>query len=183
MKAGKDWILDKISSKFAFPGMCQEKSFIPLDIWKAGPATTDLVESAHWNSYLEGVGCSLTSGVEKAEHVDQLRLTSAQTYMATGIYSSNTPTDGLHTKRESKRLAREDKQIDMQNEKLSKAHKRVEKAVTQLQKIPSSNVAAVTRAEQMVHKAEACYRKVANQAEVIAQKAQGSGSVNLTLPI
>ncbi|KAJ3718511.1 hypothetical protein C8R42DRAFT_554160, partial [Lentinula raphanica] len=73
-KAGKDWILDKISSKFAFPGMCQEKSFIPLDIWKAGPATTDLVESAHWNSYLEGVGCSLTSGVEKAEHVDQLRL-------------------------------------------------------------------------------------------------------------
>ncbi|KAJ3964422.1 hypothetical protein EV361DRAFT_812152, partial [Lentinula raphanica] len=77
-KAGKDWILDKMASKFAFPGMCQQRSFIPLDIWKAGPATTDLVESAHWNSYLEGVGCSLTSGVEKAEHVDRLRLASAQ---------------------------------------------------------------------------------------------------------
>ncbi|KAJ3753462.1 hypothetical protein EV360DRAFT_27014, partial [Lentinula raphanica] len=65
-----DWVADKISSKFAFEAMCQAKSFIPLDVWKAGPATTDLVESAHWSVYLEGIGCSLTSAVEKGEHVD-----------------------------------------------------------------------------------------------------------------
>ncbi|KAJ3819979.1 hypothetical protein F5880DRAFT_1488795 [Lentinula raphanica] len=76
-----DWVADKISSKFAFEAMCQAKSFIPLDVWKAGPATTDLVESAHWSVYLEGIGCSLTSAVEKGEHVDRLRLQSSQVVM------------------------------------------------------------------------------------------------------
>ncbi|KAE9385374.1 hypothetical protein BT96DRAFT_840775 [Gymnopus androsaceus JB14] len=76
-KAGRDWVADKTSSKFAFEAMCQEKSFIPLDIWKAGPATTNLVESAHWSVYLEGLQCSLTSAVEKGEHVDRLRMSSS----------------------------------------------------------------------------------------------------------
>ncbi|KAJ3776815.1 hypothetical protein FB446DRAFT_624011, partial [Lentinula raphanica] len=65
-----DWIADKISSKFAFEAMCQQKSFIPLDIWQAGPATTNLVESAHWNIYLEGLECSLLNAVTKGEYLD-----------------------------------------------------------------------------------------------------------------
>ncbi|KAJ7499533.1 hypothetical protein FB451DRAFT_1162004 [Mycena latifolia] len=33
-----DWICDKESCKFAFAGLCWEKSFIPLAIWQAGEA-------------------------------------------------------------------------------------------------------------------------------------------------
>ncbi|KAJ3722643.1 hypothetical protein C8R42DRAFT_580560 [Lentinula raphanica] len=73
-----NWIADKISSKFAFEAMCQQKSFIPLDIWQAGPATTNLVESAHWNIYLEGLECSLLNAVTKGEYLDHLKMTSWQ---------------------------------------------------------------------------------------------------------
>ncbi|KAE9383495.1 hypothetical protein BT96DRAFT_843773, partial [Gymnopus androsaceus JB14] len=88
-KAGEDWIADKVSSKFAFEAMCQEKSFVPLDIWKAGPATTDLVESAHWSVYLEGLECSLTSAVEKGEHVDRLRMSSSNVSVATFCHKTS----------------------------------------------------------------------------------------------
>src|ERR1700683_414819 len=42
-----DWILDKIHSKFAFEAMCWERSKIPYDIWRAGDANSNLIETVH----------------------------------------------------------------------------------------------------------------------------------------
>jgi hypothetical protein len=50
--------------------MCWEKSFIPLDIWKAGDANTNIVESVHSDINREGVRCTLLGGIMKAEIYD-----------------------------------------------------------------------------------------------------------------
>ncbi|KAJ7791168.1 hypothetical protein B0H13DRAFT_1936056 [Mycena leptocephala] len=46
-KPALDWVRDKESSQFAFAGICWERSFIPLDIWKAGEPHTNLIETVH----------------------------------------------------------------------------------------------------------------------------------------
>ncbi|KAJ3817115.1 hypothetical protein F5880DRAFT_1618593 [Lentinula raphanica] len=195
-KAGRDWVADKISSKFAFEAMCQAKSFIPLDVWKAGPATTDLVESAHWSVYLEGIECSLTSAVEKGEHVDRLRLHSSQelkgiqVHAQTGIYTSNTPNDRLrstlisHRRKadaESKRLDREDKQITSHNIKIDRAKMKVAKAHEKLNSLQSASFgpAAIERAKQSLEKAQRILTTSIEKGNDLTQTVQGSGSVNI----
>lgn len=64
------WIENKKRSGFAFAAMCWEKSFIPLEIWKAGDANTNIVESVHSDINLEGVRCTLLGGIMKAEIYD-----------------------------------------------------------------------------------------------------------------
>ncbi|KAE9384975.1 hypothetical protein BT96DRAFT_1007494 [Gymnopus androsaceus JB14] len=188
---GEDWIADKVSSKFAFEAMCQEKSFVPLDIWKAGPATTDLVESAHWSVYLEGLECSLTSAVEKGEHV--LRMSSSNMYLRTGIYTTNTPNDGLHAalvshrrkaKAETKRMDREDKQIVSLKEKLANAKAKADKAAEKLAQLesiptstPSSNIATV---RSLLEKAQKAYSVVQEKLHEVLQKGCGSGTVTFS---
>ncbi|KAJ7779286.1 hypothetical protein B0H14DRAFT_2631317 [Mycena olivaceomarginata] len=53
-KAGTDWVRDKESCKFAFPGICWEKSFIPLAVWNAGESNTNLIETVHSDVNREG---------------------------------------------------------------------------------------------------------------------------------
>lgn len=64
------WIENKKRSGFAFAAMCWEKSFIPLEIWKAGDANTNIVESVHSDINLEGVWCTLLGGIMKAKIYD-----------------------------------------------------------------------------------------------------------------
>jgi hypothetical protein len=65
-----DWINDKIRSKFAFPALCWERSYIPRLIWMAGESTTNLIESLHADANREGVACSLVGGYHKGRRFD-----------------------------------------------------------------------------------------------------------------
>ncbi|KAJ3849802.1 hypothetical protein EV368DRAFT_46593 [Lentinula lateritia] len=72
-KAGQNWLLDKESSKFAFPAICWEKSFIPLDIWQARCRESNVVEVVHANVNLEGINCSLVGGVIRGKRFDLMK--------------------------------------------------------------------------------------------------------------
>lgn len=69
-----DWIRDKESSKFAFPGLCQEKSFVPLDIWKAGEPNSNLIETVHRDANREGVHCTLVGGLLRGQRFDSFKV-------------------------------------------------------------------------------------------------------------
>ncbi|KAJ7121386.1 hypothetical protein C8R44DRAFT_705332 [Mycena epipterygia] len=69
-KAGHDWVRDKETSKFAFGGMCWEKSFIPLEIWKAGEPHSNLIETVHRDVNREGVHCTLLGGLLRGQYFD-----------------------------------------------------------------------------------------------------------------
>ncbi|KAJ3740786.1 hypothetical protein DFH05DRAFT_1404766 [Lentinula detonsa] len=45
----KNWIMDKERAKFAFPGLCWEKSYIPLEIWQARRRESNIAEIVHAN--------------------------------------------------------------------------------------------------------------------------------------
>jgi hypothetical protein len=62
-----DWVQDKIRGKFAFPALCWEQSFIPEDVWKAGEAHSNLIESIHTDVNREGVRCTLVGGLKKGQ--------------------------------------------------------------------------------------------------------------------
>ncbi|KAJ7305424.1 hypothetical protein DFH08DRAFT_976352 [Mycena albidolilacea] len=53
-KAGTDWVRDKESCKFVFPGICWEKSLIPLTMWNVGESNTNLIEMVHSDVNCEG---------------------------------------------------------------------------------------------------------------------------------
>lgn len=69
-----DWVQDKIRSKFAFPALCWEKSLIPIDIWKAGDSTSNIIESVHADVNREGVGCTLVGAVRKGQAFDAMKM-------------------------------------------------------------------------------------------------------------
>ncbi|KAJ7201931.1 hypothetical protein C8J57DRAFT_1102564 [Mycena rebaudengoi] len=77
-KAGNAWLRDKESSGFVFQGICWEKSFIPLDVFRSMDPTTNISEGFHSNVNLEGIHCSLLGGVQKAETYDAMKLASLQ---------------------------------------------------------------------------------------------------------
>lgn len=68
-----DWVADKHRSKFAFPAICWDKSYIPLAIWKAGDNNSNVIEQLHEDVNREGITCTLVGGVSKAYHFDMLK--------------------------------------------------------------------------------------------------------------
>ncbi|KAJ7795857.1 hypothetical protein B0H14DRAFT_2391173 [Mycena olivaceomarginata] len=72
-KAGTDWVRDKESCKFAFPGICWEKSFIPLAVWNAGESNTNLIETVHSDVNREGVHCTLVGGLLRSQEYDAMQ--------------------------------------------------------------------------------------------------------------
>ncbi|KAJ7210251.1 hypothetical protein C8J57DRAFT_1257262 [Mycena rebaudengoi] len=73
---------------FFFPGICWERSFIPLDIWNAGDSNSNLVESVHSDVNREGVYCTLLGGLQKARRFDALKMKPLITYENYGIAPS-----------------------------------------------------------------------------------------------
>jgi hypothetical protein len=47
--------------------LCWEKSLVPIDIWKAGDSTSNIIESVHADVNREGVGCTLVGAVRKGQ--------------------------------------------------------------------------------------------------------------------
>ncbi|KAJ6463274.1 hypothetical protein C8R47DRAFT_992713 [Mycena vitilis] len=83
-KPGADWVQDKLTCKFAFPGICWERSFIPLPVWEAGDPHTNLIETVHRDVNREGVHCTLVGGLQRGQDFDE-------TQRATLIVSSCRP--------------------------------------------------------------------------------------------
>lgn len=73
-----DWVHDKIRSKFALPGICWEKSFIPIDIWRAGDNTSNIIESLHFDVNCEGKNCTLVGGLQRGQRFDMLKIRTLQ---------------------------------------------------------------------------------------------------------
>ncbi|KII92936.1 hypothetical protein PLICRDRAFT_103444 [Plicaturopsis crispa FD-325 SS-3] len=73
-KAAQDWVADKLRSKFAFPAMCWDLSYIPREIWSAGEGHTNLIESVHRDVNLEGVSCTLLGGYQKGLFFDSMKM-------------------------------------------------------------------------------------------------------------
>lgn len=69
-----DWVHDKVRSQFAFQAICWERSHIPEDVWRAGDATSNVVESVHSDVNREGVQCTLVGGVQKGQLFDSLKM-------------------------------------------------------------------------------------------------------------
>ncbi|KAJ7747876.1 hypothetical protein B0H14DRAFT_2541606 [Mycena olivaceomarginata] len=79
-KAGNNWVQDKIRSKFAFPALCWEKSFIPQDVWKAGDGHSNLIESVHADVNREGVRCTLVGGLKKGQAFDNMKMKTLEVF-------------------------------------------------------------------------------------------------------
>ena len=82
-----DWLDDKlVRSKFAFPALYWPASNIPLDIWKAVPATTNGNEQVHRNVNRDGVGLTLLAGVMRGMHYDRRAFHGLQTIAESGVH-------------------------------------------------------------------------------------------------
>ncbi|KAJ7212425.1 hypothetical protein C8J57DRAFT_1097238, partial [Mycena rebaudengoi] len=136
-KPGNDWVNDKESSKFFFPGICWERSFIPIDVWNAGDANSNLIESVHRDVNREGVHCTLLGGLRKGQGFDALKMKTLTTYESYGITPSyktgHISENAFHNlKRKSNAqhrvLSGEDQKIERHNEKLLKSLSTVVKA-------------------------------------------------------
>ncbi|KAJ7840702.1 hypothetical protein B0H14DRAFT_3457907 [Mycena olivaceomarginata] len=93
-KAAKDWINDKESCGFAFPGICWERSFIPLPVWQAGEPNTNLVEVVHRDANRDGVHCTLVGGLLRGQAYDDMQRATIVEYEVHGIrpsYDAVTP--------------------------------------------------------------------------------------------
>ncbi|KAJ7234231.1 hypothetical protein C8J57DRAFT_1249375 [Mycena rebaudengoi] len=118
-KAGNDWVNDKESSKF----------FFPIDIWNAGDANSNLIESVHRDVNREGVHCTLLGGLKKGQSFDTYESYGITPSKKTGHISENV----FHNlKRKSNAqhrvLVGEDQKIERHNEKLLKSLNTVVKA-------------------------------------------------------
>ncbi|KAJ6457805.1 hypothetical protein C8R47DRAFT_915228, partial [Mycena vitilis] len=72
-RAGQDWVRDKESCQFAFAGICWQRSFIPLDVWRAGDPHTNLIETVHRDVNREGVHCTLLGGLLRGQDYDEMQ--------------------------------------------------------------------------------------------------------------
>ncbi|KAK7026224.1 hypothetical protein R3P38DRAFT_2948380 [Favolaschia claudopus] len=200
-KAGIDWVQDKIRSKFAFAGICWEKSFIPEEVWKAGEGHTNLIESVHADVNREGVRCTLVGGIKKGQAFDKMKMRTLEMFEEFNIrpsyksgHLSENAVKSLKRKNRSthKNLAREDVKIEAYNTKLQKLYQSLSKAC-ELQRRSaeiltsqpeggdfSSALAKWQKAAEACDKAQVSYQK---QVQVAAQLPHGSGKVNvLVLP-
>ncbi|KAJ7827331.1 hypothetical protein B0H14DRAFT_3144637 [Mycena olivaceomarginata] len=90
-KAGADWVRDKVTSKFAFPGICWEKSFIPFPVWQVGEPNTNLAEAVHSDVNCEGVHCTLLGGLLRGQDYDAMQHETLLQYEQYGIRPSYNP--------------------------------------------------------------------------------------------
>ncbi|KAJ7023870.1 hypothetical protein C8F04DRAFT_1095961 [Mycena alexandri] len=136
-KAGNDWVNDKISTKFFFPGICWERSFIPIDIWNAGDPNSNLIESVHRDVNREGVHCTLLGGLKKGQLFDSMKMKTlviSETYGINPSYKTGHVSENAYhnLKRKSNSqhrvLADEDQKIERYNDKLLKSLENLVKA-------------------------------------------------------
>ncbi|KAF7294020.1 hypothetical protein MKEN_01448100 [Mycena kentingensis (nom. inval.)] len=190
-KPAADWVADKIRSKFAFPGLCWEKSFIPETIWQVGDTTSNIIEALHADANREGVSCTLVGGVKKGEHLDNLKLKTLWNFSGLGIrpsYKRGHASEAIQLslrrkgQQQHRALAKADTRIDTHNKRLQKAHEAHLKAQHKYAMLRQTSA----NSQQLQRAMKA--RQRANDAYVSAVKASkdvvgtGSGKVGVLLP-
>ncbi|KAF8991724.1 hypothetical protein BDZ89DRAFT_1173203 [Hymenopellis radicata] len=209
-KAGNDWLNNKINSKFAFQGICQEKSFIPLDIWMAGDFNDNIVETSHSNVNFEGRSCTLVGGMEKGRRFDAMQVKALKAYEESGIrtsYASGHRIDNSvksikrHYSKQHRKVSAQDNKIQQHNRKVNEAIQRgneiVEKGrmerehLLALQKGPNSaqNERAIHAAHVRIDRLKVALAKVklevqklASAGEELAKENGGSGMYTPFIP-
>ncbi|KAJ7595458.1 hypothetical protein C8J56DRAFT_883672 [Mycena floridula] len=191
-KVTSDWIENKIQSKFAIQGLCHQESFIPLDIWKVGHATTNIIESSNRDVNREGVGCSLVGGTISGKSYSLAKLKAQENHNATGIFSSNRPghiqqsvNRTVHRKVNGQRksLEREDNAIIKQNNVLQKALQMYQDAVSDLEASSRRNIAP-SALESKVHRRNKALQSLQTARDtslVLWKGKKGSGNVDIIL--
>lgn len=87
----KDWLHDKLSSSpFAFPAIYRPNSHIPLDVWRAGPESTNGNEQAHRNIYRDGTGLTMLAAIMRGLQYDRRIQQSMEVYSRFGVYYHDT---------------------------------------------------------------------------------------------
>ncbi|KJA22509.1 hypothetical protein HYPSUDRAFT_215715 [Hypholoma sublateritium FD-334 SS-4] len=87
-KKARAWLKDKrFGSRFALPGIYQPASYIPYEIWKAAPTSSNGNEQGHRNVYRDGVGLTILGGIMRGMQFDARAETSCQLFEDQGIYS------------------------------------------------------------------------------------------------
>ncbi|KAJ3859292.1 hypothetical protein EV359DRAFT_75667 [Lentinula novae-zelandiae] len=165
-QAGQNWLHDKEASKFAFPGISWEKSYIPLDIWKARLRESNVVEIVHANVNAEGTQCTLVGGMHRGKHYDLLKqtaLTNREDYGIKESYSSKHPYENAmrnhkrkgkfklmntyevprrthhHSAHQRKKnFLQEDNNIDTHNKKIKKLHTKLQNAQARVHQLTLS---------------------------------------------
>ncbi|KAE9384455.1 hypothetical protein BT96DRAFT_950559 [Gymnopus androsaceus JB14] len=189
-RAGQNWVLDKETSQFAFPGMCWEKSFIPMDIWQARRRESNIVEVVHANVNLEGKWCTLVGGMYKGKHYDLLKqqvLANRENFGIRESYSTKHSYENAlrNVKRQSpvrgrkRKLGQEDAKIEGHNRKITEllnksqllyeeAKRRYDIAYPSINTSspsPPALVAAYQKAQASYEKARVAFRKQATVGE------------------
>ncbi|KAF7334423.1 hypothetical protein MVEN_02271600 [Mycena venus] len=132
-----NWVQDKIRSKFAFSALCWERSFIPEDVWKAGEAHSNLIESVHADVNREGVRCTLVGGLKKGQAFDKMKMKTLEVFEDFNIRPSNksghvseNAIKSLKRKNVAnhRNLSKEDEKISAHNDKAQKSYDAWQKA-------------------------------------------------------
>ncbi|KAK7060250.1 hypothetical protein VNI00_001015 [Paramarasmius palmivorus] len=189
----KNWLVHKQNLKFAFPALCWEKSFIPAPVWQASEATSNIVESSHWDILIDtGRDCTLVGGIIRAQKYDNMQDQTNQTMENTGIprrYRQVNPTNReynsmrRHTNSRVQQLQSQDQLIEGINNALKKARDAVLRAQARLaqaeemQSRGGTDNQAVQRAAQQKQKAMRQWEKARTTSENARQGGMGSGSV------
>ncbi|KAJ3860037.1 hypothetical protein EV359DRAFT_49934, partial [Lentinula novae-zelandiae] len=195
-RAAQNWVLDKESSKFVFPAICWEKSYIPFDIWNARPRESNIVEVVHANVNMEGTQCTLVGGVIKGKHYDLLKQRSLLNREDFGIresYGSKHPYENAmkNHKRKAhgrkKNFQQEDSKIEAHNKKIAELHLRwqnaragVETAYVSASSSTQTGEQAWERAKKAADNACLAFEKQVQVGRSLVGK--GSGKVFIALP-
>ncbi|KAG6819294.1 hypothetical protein H0H93_013296 [Arthromyces matolae] len=187
-KAGKDWVQDKTRSRFAFQAMCWEKSHIPIEIWRAGDATSNVVESVHSDVNREGIQCTLVGGVQKGRHFDRVKLSTLEAIETSGVRPSYQTGHVIENAKRGvkrkfaghhKRIQEEDERIQTFNKKLKKAEDTVRKKEDTLKlKRQHGDQQSISKAESAWRKAKAAYDNLVTSSTALPQGSGRSFIVN-----
>ncbi|KIJ69922.1 hypothetical protein HYDPIDRAFT_78824 [Hydnomerulius pinastri MD-312] len=192
----KDWVQDKVRSRFALAGICWAKSFIPRVVWQNGDANSNIVEGLHSDVNSEGLHCSLVCGVKKGLQFDLMKSQSLKIFETAGIRPSyksghriENITRGIKRKDAArrKRLTAQDAKLKSLNARLDKAKASLDRAQLQASRIEGRAVrpgiassTSLAQAVQSVGRMRTLYSKALQSS--LSAIGTGTGRVGLLLP-
>ncbi|KAJ3803947.1 hypothetical protein F5876DRAFT_84071 [Lentinula aff. lateritia] len=152
-KAGRDWVQDKIESKFAFPALCwQVAQQIPFKVWQASDDTTNVIEGLHQDQLRDGSSLTLLGGLLCGEQYNDMCLQNLKNFKNHGVsprYQLNNPSAQAYrmvsrqTNSKKRQFDTADTKIHEHNNKLRRignemqdAHEGVQEAVQKVQTPP-----------------------------------------------
>ncbi|KLO19044.1 hypothetical protein SCHPADRAFT_818851 [Schizopora paradoxa] len=128
------WLEDKLL--FALAAIYRPASFIPLEIWSAGPSTTNGNEQSHRNIYRDGVQLTALAGAMRGYEYDRRAVEARQLAKHSGIFARDiVPTQEYRQSRSIHRAVNvRKKQVDDADRKLDDLNTKIADADTALMK-------------------------------------------------